>query len=192
MSADDKDRDSSKLKEAASLLTKGGTLINEACELCNGVQVRFRNNVTCINCGNEKSQLEKSNPRQMEEQPQHPDHVHESSHAGHPSDQENTKLNKQFRRRSGQEVASSHQTFADIEPDTEAQEEYQESQTKKKISGRQGLQQASLLLIEKITSEITKLKEEEHEVETLRREAKRISIYLKLLKKVNEVERLLE
>ena len=192
MSADDKDRDSSKLKEAASLLTKGGTLINEACELCNGVQVRFRNNVTCINCGNEKSQLEKSNPRQREEQRQHPVHVHESSHAGHASDQENTKLNKQFRRHSGQEVPSSHQTFADSEPDTEAQEEYQESQTKKEISRRQGLQQASLLLIEKITSEIIKLKEEEHEVETLRREAKRISIYLKLLKKVNEVERLLE
>ena len=36
MSADDKDRDSAKLKEVASLLTKGGTLTDEPCDLCNG------------------------------------------------------------------------------------------------------------------------------------------------------------
>ncbi|MDQ3839258.1 MAG: hypothetical protein M3297_08320 [Thermoproteota archaeon] len=193
MSADDKERDSSKLKEAASLLTKGGTLINEPCELCNGVQVRFRNNVTCINCGNEKSQLEKSNPSQREEQQrqQHSVDVREGSPAGYVSDQEYSKLNKQLRRRSGQE-APRPQTLADREPDIEEHEEYQQSQTKKEVLGQRRLQRASLLLIEKITSEITKIKEEEYEVEILRREAKRISIYLKLLEKINEVDRLLE
>ncbi len=43
----------SRIKSAASLLVKGGTLTSEACPKCGGVQVRFANNTTCINCGNE-------------------------------------------------------------------------------------------------------------------------------------------
>jgi uncharacterized Zn finger protein (UPF0148 family) len=42
----------SKIKAAASLLVKGGTLTSEACHKCSGVQVRFADNITCINCGN--------------------------------------------------------------------------------------------------------------------------------------------
>lgn len=42
-----------RIKSAASLLVKGGTLTSEACPKCGGVQVRFANNTTCINCGNE-------------------------------------------------------------------------------------------------------------------------------------------
>jgi hypothetical protein len=45
------------------------------------------------------------------------------------------------------------------------------------------------LLVEKITSEIAKIKEEEeNDIETLKREAKKISIFLRLLKKVKEIE----
>ncbi|MCI0562047.1 MAG: hypothetical protein MN733_26465 [Nitrososphaera sp.] len=49
------DESSSRVKNAASLLVKGGTLISEPCTKCGGVQVRVANRVTCINCGNETS-----------------------------------------------------------------------------------------------------------------------------------------
>ena len=42
-----------KIRSAASLLLKGGTLTSEACTKCGGVQVRFGDKTTCINCGNE-------------------------------------------------------------------------------------------------------------------------------------------
>ena len=42
-----------KLKSAATLLLKGGTLTSEACPSCGGVQVRFADKITCINCGSE-------------------------------------------------------------------------------------------------------------------------------------------
>jgi UPF0148 protein len=45
--------DNTRMRTAASLLTKGGTLTNEPCPKCRGVQVRFGNKTTCINCGNE-------------------------------------------------------------------------------------------------------------------------------------------
>jgi uncharacterized Zn finger protein (UPF0148 family) len=41
-----------KIKAAASLLVKGGTLTSEPCQKCSGVQVRFADKITCINCGN--------------------------------------------------------------------------------------------------------------------------------------------
>ncbi|HTH20911.1 MAG TPA: hypothetical protein VL854_01725, partial [Nitrososphaeraceae archaeon] len=42
------------------LLTRGGTLIREPCESCNGVQIQFGNKLTCINCGNTR-EIEKKN-----------------------------------------------------------------------------------------------------------------------------------
>jgi UPF0148 protein len=41
--------DSGKLKDAASLLLRGATLLNEPCPSCTGVQVRFENKNICIN-----------------------------------------------------------------------------------------------------------------------------------------------
>jgi uncharacterized Zn finger protein (UPF0148 family) len=41
------------IRTAASLLVKGGTLTNEPCAKCGGVQVRFAHKTTCVNCGNE-------------------------------------------------------------------------------------------------------------------------------------------
>ena len=191
MSADDKDRDSAKLKEAASLLTKGGTLIDEPCDLCNGVQVRFRNKVTCINCGNEKNQFEKSDVGQREEQQLQQVHLREGSRTSYSSDGEGTKsLNKHLRRRSGRDVPSSRQGIPEMEPDIQEHDEYKESLRKKETPDEQGsLKRATLLLIDKITREFTRIKEEEYDLETLRLEAKKISILLKLLKKAKEVER---
>lgn len=191
MSADDKDRDSAKLKEAASLLTKGGTLIDEPCDLCNGVQVRFRNKVTCINCGNEKNQLEKSDAGQREEQQLQQVHLREGSRTSYSSDGEGTKsLNKHLRRRSGRDVPSSRQVIPEMEPDIQEHGEYKESHRKTETPEEQGsLKQATLSLIDKITREFTRINEEEYDLETLRLEAKKISILLKLLKKAKEVER---
>ena len=192
MSADDKDRDSAKLKEAASLLTKGGTLTDEPCDLCNGVQVRFRNKVTCINCGNEKNQFEKSDAGQREEQQLQQVHLREGSRTSYSSDGEGTKsLNKHLRRRSGRDVPSSRQGIPEMEPDIQEHDEYKESLRKKETPDEQGsLKRATSLLIDKITREFARIKEEEYDLETLRLEAKKISILLKLLKKAKEVERI--
>jgi uncharacterized Zn finger protein (UPF0148 family) len=46
-------QDSSKIKNAASLLLKGGTLTNEPCPKCGGVLIRFKDRASCINCGQE-------------------------------------------------------------------------------------------------------------------------------------------
>jgi len=40
------------LKQAAEFLLKGGTLLSEPCEKCNGIQVKKNTEVTCIICGN--------------------------------------------------------------------------------------------------------------------------------------------
>ena len=191
MSADDKDRDSAKLKEAASLLTKGGTLTDEPCDLCKGVQVRFRNKVTCINCGNEKNQFEKSDAGQREEQQLQQVHLREGSRTSYSSDGEGTKyLNKHLRRRSGRDVPSSRQVIPEMEPDIQEHGEYKESHRKTETPEEQGsLKRATLSLIDKITREFTRINEEEYDLETLRLEAKKISILLKLLKKAKEVER---
>ena len=60
-----------RIKSAASLLVKGGTLTSEACPKCGGVQVRFADKAVCINCGNEskagvtqKAEPEKAAPVQ--------------------------------------------------------------------------------------------------------------------------------
>jgi uncharacterized Zn finger protein (UPF0148 family) len=46
----------SRIKSAASLLLKGGTLVSDPCEKCGGVQVKFADKITCINCGYEAGQ----------------------------------------------------------------------------------------------------------------------------------------
>ena len=46
---------STRLKDAASLLLKGATLINEPCPKCRGVQVKFKNKNICVNCDDSKS-----------------------------------------------------------------------------------------------------------------------------------------
>jgi UPF0148 protein len=42
---------SSRIKKAAELLVRGGSLIGQPCNKCGGVQVRFKDAITCINCG---------------------------------------------------------------------------------------------------------------------------------------------
>ena len=60
------DNDSARLKNAASLLMKGGTLTGEPCEKCGGVMVRFGTRTSCVACGAEVVTEAKS--PEMEEQ----------------------------------------------------------------------------------------------------------------------------
>jgi uncharacterized Zn finger protein (UPF0148 family) len=53
------------IKSAADLLLKGGTLLSNSCENCGGVQVRFKENIICANCGRKIKEL---NVTQIEEE----------------------------------------------------------------------------------------------------------------------------
>src|ERR671933_959936 len=57
MSSESKDTSdkSSDIKNAAALLLKGGSLISEPCSECGGVQVKFKENIICVNCRNKQS-----------------------------------------------------------------------------------------------------------------------------------------
>jgi UPF0148 protein len=56
MSSEAKDRvdKSSDIKNAAALLLKGGSLLSEPCGKCGGLQVKFKEKTTCVNCGNKQ------------------------------------------------------------------------------------------------------------------------------------------
>ena len=47
--------ESAKIRDAASLLIKGGTLTGEPCEKCGSIMIKFGDKTTCISCGAEKS-----------------------------------------------------------------------------------------------------------------------------------------
>ena len=47
--------DSSHFHDAANLLLKGGCLISESCPDCSGVQIKFKNDTICVNCGKSRS-----------------------------------------------------------------------------------------------------------------------------------------
>ena len=53
MSSESKDRvdKSADIKNAAALLLKGGSLLSEPCGKCGGLQVKFKEKTTCVNCG---------------------------------------------------------------------------------------------------------------------------------------------
>ena len=43
------------LKDAAALLLKGGSLVSEPCSKCEGVQIKLKEKMICVNCGNEQN-----------------------------------------------------------------------------------------------------------------------------------------
>ena len=56
--------DSNNIKNAADLLLKGGTLLSSSCDNCGGVQIRFKENIVCVNCGRKVKEI---NSTQIEE-----------------------------------------------------------------------------------------------------------------------------
>jgi uncharacterized Zn finger protein (UPF0148 family) len=45
----------SEIKDAASYLLKGGSLLSAPCADCNGVQIQYRGAIICINCGKQQT-----------------------------------------------------------------------------------------------------------------------------------------
>ena len=60
--SDDKYREN--LKNGAEFLLKGGTLLSEPCEKCNGIQIKKNDEIKCIICGNTISPL--TNKKEIE------------------------------------------------------------------------------------------------------------------------------
>lgn len=189
MSADRKDQYSANLKEAASLLTRGGTLINDPCGLCNGVQVKYRDRIICINCGNHKSVYSKSNSTQQK--------IGESQRIDIQKDSQNvadiasSQLPKEYSEtHTKQDVHGSQENFEEMEiARREGKEEQHAFPQDRDSQDSWGLRNVGFLLIDKIATEIAKIKEEDNP-ELLRRKAETIRIFLGLLQKVKEIQRL--
>ncbi|MGH9976558.1 MAG: Sjogren's syndrome/scleroderma autoantigen 1 family protein [Nitrososphaeraceae archaeon] len=45
----------SDMKDAVSFLLRGGSLLSAPCAICNGVQIKYKNEIICINCRKQKS-----------------------------------------------------------------------------------------------------------------------------------------
>jgi uncharacterized Zn finger protein (UPF0148 family) len=53
------------LKKGADYLLKGGTLLSESCQTCNGLLIKFKGDVMCLNCQSQNlnnHELEKAPP----------------------------------------------------------------------------------------------------------------------------------
>ncbi len=58
------------LKKGADFLLKGGTLLSEPCQVCNGLLIKFKGDIMCMNCqkaGQNDQKFEK-NPGQISEE----------------------------------------------------------------------------------------------------------------------------
>ena len=67
MSSESKDRvdKSADIKNAAALLLKGGSLLSEPCGKCGGLQVKFKDKTTCVNCGNKQDTIKPKPPEKQ-------------------------------------------------------------------------------------------------------------------------------
>jgi uncharacterized Zn finger protein (UPF0148 family) len=186
MSAEGRERDSAKLKEAASLLTKGGTLINDPCDLCSSVQVMYRDKVICVNCGNEKSVDSKSNSVQQKGQENRQVNIQERNKVTEPTG--SRPPHESFERSTKRNIRNHRSDLEQIAPALQDSEE-QTFSPDKGSSEQRSLRNISLLLIEKISSELNSINGVEGP-DLLRRKAETIRIWLGLLQKVKEIERL--
>jgi uncharacterized Zn finger protein (UPF0148 family) len=186
MAAEGRERDSAKLKEAASLLTKGGTLINDPCDLCSSVQVMYRDKVICVNCGNEKSVDSKSNSVQQKGQENRQVNIQERNKVTEPTG--SRPPHEPFKRSTKQNIRNHRSDLEQIGPALQDSEE-QTFLHDQDSSEQKSLRNISLLLIEKISSELNSINGEEGP-DLLRRKAETIRIWLGLLQKVKEIERL--
>jgi uncharacterized Zn finger protein (UPF0148 family) len=187
MSAEGRERDSAKLKEAASLLTKGGTLINDPCELCSSVQVMYRDKVICVNCGNEKNVDSKSDSVQQKGQENRQVNIQDRNKVTEPTG--SRPPHEPFERYTKQNIHYHRSDSEEIAPALQDREEVQTFLPDKDSSEQKGLRNISFLLIEKISSELNSINGEEGP-DLLRRKAETIRIWLGLLQKVKEIERL--
>lgn len=56
----------SNIASAAELIRKGGTLLADPCEVCKGIQIKFKDGILCINCGKKIEKIvEKTEPKEV-------------------------------------------------------------------------------------------------------------------------------
>ncbi len=58
------------LKKGADYLLKGGTLLSEPCQICNGLLIKFKGDIMCLNCQKSdinNQELEKVTDQALEE-----------------------------------------------------------------------------------------------------------------------------
>ena len=63
--------DISDFQDAASLLLKGGSLLRESCPDCSGVQIKFKDEIICVNCGKARSSNNESRSQPVLSDVQH-------------------------------------------------------------------------------------------------------------------------
>ena len=63
----------SNIKSAADLLLKGGTLLSDSCAKCKGVQVRYKDETICVNCGRKIKETTNKDATQQQQQQQFED-----------------------------------------------------------------------------------------------------------------------
>ena len=63
-SSDEGNEGKSDMKDAVSFLLRGGSLLSSPCARCNGVQIEYKGETICINCG-EQQPTNESTPKPM-------------------------------------------------------------------------------------------------------------------------------
>jgi len=171
MSANGKEHEISKLKEAASLLTKGGTLINEPCRRCHGVQVKFKDKIICINCGNEENTIDRRvlNHHQQEEK------------------HEEKQQRRQEEEQQEQQPRNEQQTQSDINTNYTNSNVLRSFRSNQEFAGEGHLNFAKILMEEKIYSIMEQIKYEE-EVDILKQKVELVGKFLELLQKIINME----
>jgi len=66
------------LKKGADYLLKGGTLLSESCQTCNGLLIKFKGDVMCLNCQSQNLNNHELEKAQQSSSPSSPsDKIHQ-------------------------------------------------------------------------------------------------------------------
>jgi uncharacterized Zn finger protein (UPF0148 family) len=57
------------IKRGADYLLKGGTLLSESCEKCNGLLIKYKDNIFCLNCIQNTEERDENSKRYLEIEP---------------------------------------------------------------------------------------------------------------------------
>jgi uncharacterized Zn finger protein (UPF0148 family) len=174
MSANGKEYEISKLKEAASLLTKGGTLINEPCSRCHGVQVKFKDKIICINCGNEENTIDGRVLKHHQQEDKHEEKQRRQEEEQQEQQQEQQPRNQQL-------------TQSDINTNYTNSNVLRSFRSNQEFAGEGHLNFAKILIEEKIYSLMEQIKYEE-EVDILKQKVELVGKFLELLQKIKNME----
>ncbi|HJT83202.1 MAG TPA: autoantigen p27 domain-containing protein [Nitrososphaeraceae archaeon] len=153
------------IKNAADLLLKGGTLLSSSCDNCGGVQIKFKENIVCVNCGRKVKEI---NSTQIEEEKIK-------------KEKKNTNNNNQS------DLSNKNNVLVQSKPeykDAKISNDIEESGEKRNIE----LLNLKRIIDKKITSLITDL-EKDHDILIQNNKLDLISKYLDVLYKIKMIGR---